>query len=188
MKSLPEAITFLNRKWGKKCLDCGKFKPESEFYYNKPRLTTRRRRFAICKLCHLKRTNEHRRKRKKTNPDYRASERLRSREYSLRNKGLTVAIWNKFYALQGGKCLIRNCPNPIQATDHRKISETENRFRGLMCIRCNLVLGHVKDDPGVLNDLVIYTECDRDITENTPGAVAILAMARMAAEEKILTL
>jgi len=100
----------------------------------------------------------------------------KSRNRSLRLKGLTQEKYEELLKLQNNGCKICGTTEPGHqrknfAIDHDHICcpNTEKHcgkcFRGLLCTRCNLVLGEVKDDYQLLQKMVEY------LTAPTPADV-----------------
>lgn len=86
----------------------------------------------------------------KRNSD-RIAARNRQRVY-----GLSAADYVRKLAAQGGRCAI--CRQP---TKHRLCVDhchKTDKVRGLLCRRCNLVIGNAQEDTRVLKDAVVYLE------------------------------
>ena len=91
----------------------------------------------------------------------------RSRKRSLKQKGLTVEEYIEILTKQGNGCKICGAKTPGHQRknfavdhDHTCCSDTVthcgNCFRGLLCTRCNLVLGEVKDNTTLLQKMIEY--------------------------------
>ena len=100
---------------------------------------------------------------KKDDPEYRAHMKVYSREYRMKTKfGLTVEQVNEMAEAQGGKCAIC-CKRPrpkqvayIESPWHVDHDHKTGKVRGLLCNRCNLMLGHVDDDVTILQTAIEY--------------------------------
>ena len=88
--------------------------------------------------------------------------RRRSRDNQLRRAyGITLADYERIYEAQRGLCRICRKPETVKlrrkgqdlCVDH--CHET-GRIRGLLCRRCNRVLGLCKDDPKVFRAMIRY--------------------------------
>jgi hypothetical protein len=110
-------------------------------------------RFLKWRAEHLEEHNEYLRKRYRENPEVRAAQR----ERGLKKKyGLSLADWDEMFESQSGKCLICETDNPPRwATDH---CHRTNAVRGILCSRCNTLLGMVDDDIGYLQSAIRYLE------------------------------
>lgn len=84
---------------------------------------------------------------------------------TLKHRGLTVARANELFARQGGTCATCGTADPGRRDwhiDHDHAccpGSTKNCgacVRGILCMSCNLILGHAKDDPQLLADAAIY--------------------------------
>jgi len=142
------------------CTKCGASKPFSGFHNNKSKkdgITNE------CKVCRAKRTllyrkkhrNEIRERKKRDyrkNPDAWHSAKLRQMY------GLTAQEYIQMFESQNGKCLI--CK---QAEMHRRRLSVDHehrtkKVRGLLCVKCNAVLGQVGDSPALLRTAANYLE------------------------------
>ena len=75
----------------------------------------------------------------------------------LRQYGITVDEYDAMLEAQGGGCSVcgvgSGWAEKRLAVDHDHAS---GRVRGLLCDRCNTVLGKVGDDPALLDGLKLY--------------------------------
>lgn len=71
--------------------------------------------------------------------------------YYLRTYGITREQYNKLLLGQDGKCAICRRPEPGGRGDYFHIDHDHatNRIRGLLCYRCNTILGLLHDDPAL---------------------------------------
>ena len=73
----------------------------------------------------------------------------------LTRYGMTPEEYNELFARQGGVCRI--CSQPQQerrlSIDH---DHKTDKVRGLLCIKCNLVLGMANDNIEILNAAIEY--------------------------------
>lgn len=71
--------------------------------------------------------------------------------------GVTREEWDAMFAAQSGHCAVCEAAEPggnrPWHTDH---CHRTRKVRGILCKRCNTVLGHVKDDANVLRQLIHY--------------------------------
>lgn len=113
------------------CTKCGVTKPVADFHKNGtlrgvPQYKTE------CKEC------------RKAKPDT-------YRPYHLKNRyGITIEDYDRMFAEQGGVCLICNRPE----TQRKRLSvdhcHDSGKVRGLLCTTCNIAIGHLLDDPDVI--------------------------------------
>lgn len=77
------------------------------------------------------------------------------REFSRwRNTGVNAKHYQEMWQAQRGLCAVCNQPSKKQlSADH---DHTTMKPRGLLCSRCNTVLGFVKDDVLVLQSAIDY--------------------------------
>lgn len=76
---------------------------------------------------------------------------------NLRQKGLTVEIYNKMFSDQNGCCKIcgthQSKLRAKLAVDH---CHSSGKVRALLCHACNLILGNAKDDASILQRSIVY--------------------------------
>jgi hypothetical protein len=125
-------------KW---CPDCEAFRPLAEFFVN----TTKGSGYAgYCRQHQTARVVENR-------------DRLHggSRNYHLKRRyGITEAEFDEMFVDQAGLCLA--CGK--KKAEHVDHDHDTGKVRGLLCFTCNVALGNVGDDIGILLDLVDYLE------------------------------
>lgn len=117
----------------KTCSQCHIPKDEGDFY---PRR-------ANCKVCHNLRSNSH----------Y-SSEKNHAQ--NLKRYGLSVQEYDQMLEDQGRVCAICRMGQSrghSLAVDH---DHSTGNVRGLLCHRCNRVLGVVKDNPELLATMIEY--------------------------------
>jgi len=124
---------------------------------------------AICVLCNK---NKVRCKGRHKNGDFKYSkhclkcdETLYPSKYSRRNRilqikyGITLEDYNNMFTEQQGCCAIckehQSNLNISLAVDH---DHKTLKVRGLLCRKCNLLLGHVKDNIHLLKQSILYLE------------------------------
>ena len=72
--------------------------------------------------------------------------------------GITKAQYEKLLVSQQGRCAIcgkKEKSRKRLSVDH---DHATDQVRGLLCIRCNLILGHAKDEPSLLRKAASYLE------------------------------
>ena len=139
----------------KQCSICGETKEPDMFARSKSRVKV------YCKACdaaahrHYRAENpDHqkmlRRKRLANNPSL-------NRNYNLRSQyGITLGQWEQMFDRQGRRCLICHTDKPSGRgwqTDHDHKTE---QLRGILCHHCNSLLGHAREDPGILGCAIHY--------------------------------
>lgn len=76
----------------------------------------------------------------------------------LKKYGLTPEQYQELHQIQGGYCatcgrVMEGKQDQKECVDH---CHADGHIRGLLCARCNLVLGKVKDNPCLLETLARY--------------------------------
>jgi Recombination endonuclease VII len=94
--------------------------------------------------------------------------RRRERNRTLALYGLTEERWQELLASQGGKCAICRSTNPGNRNqgfsvdhDHRCCPGTGSCgrcVRGLLCERCNFLIGQANDDISILATAITYLQ------------------------------
>lgn len=80
-----------------------------------------------------------------------------AREIELRAYGINLDGYSKMLAAQGGACKICREP-PTKVSLHVDHCHSTGRVRGLLCSKCNLMLGNARDSRAVLLAAVAYLE------------------------------
>jgi ParB/RepB/Spo0J family partition protein len=127
-------------------------------------------------------TAEYQKEWRRENPErmrsYIGRQRERKREWGIEKYGLTLADYDAMLAAQQGVCAICEEPPGKErlVIDHCHRSE---RVRGLLCHRCNRLLGHAGDDPATLRVAANYLEAAAMTTETqAPAEDAIFFLPR----------
>jgi hypothetical protein len=159
----------------KRCAKCQEDKPKQAFGIAQGKLRS------YCKECRRKDSAEYRRTHleasRKSVRNWMGKHRDRaakaSRDWHFRNResrkdrarvrryGAGAAQYTAFCARQGGLCAIcreRNTKGRDLAIDH---DHSTGRIRGLLCTRCNLLLGLAKDSVDRLLEAALYLEKGR---------------------------
>lgn len=123
----------------KQCIKCGIEKPLSEFYKESRNKDVHT---GACKECVCKRANQW----YENNKD----------RYLLRVYGITEKEFEDKISHQSGRCAI--CSSIFTSTKHTHIdhNHTTGKVRGLLCSRCNHLLGHAKESLQTLQNAVEY--------------------------------
>lgn len=140
-------------------------KASNENYYaNKDREAKRRKEYYAQNKDKLTaKTREYYHKHKEENKEYR-------REYSrthrketknrslLRYYGINLEQYNIMYDEQEGKCFTCKTHHKDLVVDH---NHNTGKVRKLLCNKCNLALGYVKDNVEILQSMIVYLEQER---------------------------
>lgn len=76
----------------------------------------------------------------------------------VKKYGITIAQFDELFLSQGSRCAICWCDEPGKngwQVDH---CHTNGNVRGILCHRCNMALGLLKDNPNMLRIAVGYLE------------------------------
>lgn len=75
----------------------------------------------------------------------------------LRNRGITLKQYDKLLEKQNNKCKICGTKIPGgRGRFHIDHNHSTGKIRGLLCMNCNRMLGHAKDNIEVLAKAIIY--------------------------------
>lgn len=148
------------------CTKCGEAKPLADFYFD----TSKQLHARQCKRCRLT-----------TTPEQKRSSHLRV------HFGMTVDEWAAMYAAQGGCCAICRAPFPPLEnmlkpratgkhgpttfnTDH---CHNTGKVRGILCHRCNVALGGLRDTIAIARRCIEYLQrhrvCEHEACETVPA-------------------
>jgi len=156
----------------KECTRCGEWKLICEF----PKDKKGRNGYAsICKACVLTRRQKGYEYQKEywDKPGNKARKKENARKSYLRNRekilernrtrnisrryGLPVGAFEEMLARQGGRCRICGM-KPKKRRLHIDHDHDSGAVRGLLCQRCNHMLGNAKDNPAILRMGALYLE------------------------------
>jgi hypothetical protein len=109
-----------------------------------------------CKLCYNKKRRE------SYNPDLRRIDGLRQ------NYGISYEEYYNMYIHQKGCCAICNTPISLHAGNTKKHKahvdhcHDTKKIRGLLCTKCNTLLGMANDNVNILESAKLYLERSQD--------------------------
>lgn len=140
----------------KRCSRCKEAKPLSDFHTAIDVKSGKRYPRGPCKPCSVQQHYQWRRNRREV---YRAA-RQRG---GLRKYGITLEQYQGMAQRQGGLCAICKRPEATKAcgvtrelaVDH---DHETGAVRGLLCHKCNTLLGSVSDDVSILEAAIAYLE------------------------------
>lgn len=145
---------------GKHCPLCKKYKPFSAFARNKA-ATGRGATAGYCLPC----SRKNRRERFKTyGQTEEAKQKVRDYHYQ-RNFNISESQYNEMHEAQHGLCAA--CGYPEMSIDGRTgqvrrlavdHSHSTGEVRSLLCIGCNIALGHLREDPERIEALLRYAK------------------------------
>jgi len=133
----------------KQCTKCKEFKPLDSFSFKNK---TKGQMQSRCKFCF----NKVQKERWNNNINgFRDKGRAASRNYNYRNRyNMPEEVIQQLLSNGEGNCEI--------CGDHTKLfvdhSHTTQKYRGLLCRSCNLVLGHARDSIKILLAATTYLE------------------------------
>ncbi len=149
----------------KRCSKCGENKPISEFrsvpartrYRNGSVHGTRpSERFCYCRPCWREIKKAYRKRKPET---------ASNRRQRIKNYGLTEADYEAMEKSQDGLCAICRQAETFKHPRAKKVSalaidhdHKTGKVRGLLCCRCNWILGSAEDDVNLLREAVAYLE------------------------------
>lgn len=79
--------------------------------------------------------------------DYKDEIRVRRDQYLKRTYSLSLADWESMFVSQGSVCKICKKRKKRYDTDH---DHATGKVRGIICHRCNVMLGHARDNQAIL--------------------------------------
>jgi hypothetical protein len=84
---------------------------------------------------------------KSRNPSFAKKKRLKP-------YGLSIADYDAMLLSQGGLCAI--CRGPFVGSGHVDHCHPTKRVRGILCIPCNLGIGHLKEGKAIMERAIAY--------------------------------
>ena len=79
-------------------------------------------------------------------------------EYNIKSKGLTIKEYEELIKTQKTCSICDKNPNgryKILNMDHNHLTK---KFRGLLCMNCNMIIGLIHDDPNLISKIANYLE------------------------------
>jgi Recombination endonuclease VII len=124
------------------CIDCRERKPMIDFYWRSKAKKSRTLRCKSCFGIHLRTT-------------YKANIKGHKRKAAY---GITPAQFDQMWQEQRGRCAI--CRDPLDDSRRNGVHvdhcHFDDQVRGLLCGKCNVGLGHFRDDPELLLEAARY--------------------------------
>lgn len=92
---------------------------------------------------------------KENTPEFKAKSKAKSLK---RNYGITSDQFDQLNTIQQGLCAICNKPENHKHKKHLSVDHNHKtgKVRGLLCHSCNVVLGLIKEDLGILESIKQY--------------------------------
>lgn len=160
---------LLLRKPSKICTKCGVEKPISKFRKRAPNSNRLR---CWCKTCTARydtsreNTVDGKEKRKGFRKKWKMSEKGKhsARKWDIKhNYGITLEQYDNILEKQNGVCAICKCPETYKLNEIvRRLSVDHDhetgKVRGLLCVKCNSILGMVQDSKILLSETIIYLD------------------------------
>lgn len=137
----------------KVCYKCNETKSLNDFYEDGVKKGRKRN---ICKKCSSKEAAKKSNKRYKNDPNF----RKKAQGWSLkRHYGITMDDYNMMFNDQDGKCKIcEKHQSELTRTLFVDHCHETNIIRGLLCVNCNTIIGHAKDNIETLKKAIEYLE------------------------------
>jgi Recombination endonuclease VII len=164
----------------KECNKCKKFSPKSNFSKDSTRIEGVRDECKPClnaarKIMRDTRSPEEKAKWAAYRKQYYSDKRKgierpkRTKKYCPKEArlkriyGLNTEEYNKLVELQKGLCKICNkLPDCYRKKLYVEHCHTTGKVRGLVCLKCNSVLGFAKDNLNVLKAAILYLEASQE--------------------------
>jgi len=120
--------------------------------YRETRNKRRREKYAGMTPSQRKKVNEVRRRRRKLDPDANKKSKQYQRLDVLRKCGMSLPEAREWYATREMVCEVCGSTEKL-GIDH---DHDVRRVRGILCRSCNLGIGHLKDDVGLVSRALEY--------------------------------
>lgn len=140
-----------------KCSKCRGYKTDDEFANRADRASGKA---SWCRECNNQAHKEWRRNHPHYKNKYRAdrkSDPRRFKRYQLKKDyGIKIEEWDLMFSAQESKCAICKATEPGPrgwATDH---CHSTGKFRGILCGKCNPLLGYARDNISILTSAIAY--------------------------------
>lgn len=147
------------------CGKCSTPKPLEQFWRN------RRRKNGRCSVCIECRSTQNQKRYAENRASILEADRNRyhkdpskSREKHLKRKyGITIEDYNKLKTKQGCRCAVCNSHESIEKNGVFQVDHCHETgaVRGLLCVRCNFMIGYSRDNHETLRSAADYLESCR---------------------------
>lgn len=87
----------------------------------------------------------------------------------IRKYGITTNDYDKILFLQGGTCGICHKENPVNKRLYVDHDHFTGKVRGVLCHRCNTLLGHSIDDIKILESAINYLKANYERAKTVLG-------------------
>ncbi len=146
----------------KRCPECEEIKDCSEFYKDRSRHDGLRR---LCKDCDKARRNRVNKGEKPSEDKFaqwveehasvpvEEKKRRYQNDYMMRTYGISQEQYETMCSEREGRCDICGEKPEVLHVDH---CHTEGHVRGLLCMHCNMGIGHFRDDVERLGNAIAY--------------------------------
>lgn len=96
------------------------------------------------------------------NKQYDKDNPIKTRAKVLKRRGMTLESYEKMFNEQQGRCAICLSTDPGKKRKHLVVDHCHKtgKIRGLLCVVCNVGLGHFKDSPSLLHTAMLYLNKD----------------------------
>lgn len=130
------------------CKECVNIISKKYYYKNKEKIQKRMNKYS----------SEHREQKREYAKTWYIKNKDRKKEYHIRKAfGIDISKYNIILKNQNNKCAIcdidNNNLNRSLVIDH---CHKTGKIRGLLCGRCNLMLGNIKDNKNILKKMIKY--------------------------------
>jgi len=159
----PEKVRGLDKKW--RLNNKAKLTKKKRAFYkkNKDKISVHKKRYykenkdKVLRQCKKYRENN-KKIMKKRKSKYFKDNFIKIREKNLkRTYGISIKEYSKLFLKQKGNCAIcgrnQKCQRYNFSVDH---NHKNGKIRGLLCTKCNFLIGHANDDINILSNAVKY--------------------------------
>lgn len=131
------------------CSDCGvPLSPDNTFNFKRPRY--------ICKPCWVARQKSYQGDKPRTQKRYKLTPEQQLAKSLKTHNGMTPETYAVLLARQNGVCAICRGDTKGRGRFHVDHCHQTGIIRGLLCAKCNLLLGHADDDTKLLRAAIHY--------------------------------
>lgn len=127
------------------CTKCGESKDQTE-YYKDSRYPNRLR--PTCKVCHNTASTQ----------NYENNKRAWRATFYQRRYGISIERFEEMLAKQNDVCAVCLKPETSKKFEHLSVDHDHEtgRVRGLLCAKCNRLLGIFEKNPGLFEAFEVY--------------------------------
>lgn len=151
----------------KTCIKCGEEKSYDQFVKSKK---CRNGVSNTCKCCENLRQREYARVARETDENYVENRQISQEKDRAKRYGLTLDQLENMKRVSKGLCEICGSPPSNRGTASKSLHvdhcHSTGQVRGMLCSKCNMILGQINESPQRLLEMLVYLHKYKEAQKN----------------------